>query len=460
MKNVYENTSFLDNRAITEFQVSRELLMENAASGLEVSIDKYARSNSVIIIVCGPGDNGGDGLALARRIIGKYNVKIFMPFESKSNLCKLQLMRLQALNPTFIDKLFLCDIVVDCLFGSNFRPSDNDDYKNILKQMNSIARVNIACDIPSGILSNGVVLDLAFKANTTLSMGALKLAYFSDEAKDYIGEIIEVNLGISRFNYEVDSKYKLLTKSSLKLPSRKSKNVHKGNFGHSCIIAGEKEGACVISALSALAFGSGLVSIIGDIDNLPFQIMKSKLLPKNCNAIAFGMGLGDRINKYNFDFLGDIPSVIDADMFYFDGLSSMLEKGNIVLTPHINEFASLLKITKIGDFEKSYIIKNRFKLCMEFSSKYPNIVLLLKGANTLIVYEEKIYINNLGVNNLAKAGSGDVLSGMIVSLLSQGYSLIESSISASLAHSLAASSISTSYGLDPLLLIDAIRNLE
>ena len=326
--------------------------------------------------------------------------------------------------------------------------------------MNNIARVNIACDIPSGILSSGVVLDPAFRADITLSMGALKLAYFSDEAKDYIGEIIEVNLGISRFNYEVDSKYKLLTKSSLKLPSRKSKNVHKGNFGHSCIIAGEMEGACILSALSALSFGSGLVSIIGDIDNLPFQIMKSKLLPKNCNAIAFGMGLGDRINKYNFDFLGDIPSVIDADMFYFDDLKFMLEKGNMILTPHINEFISLLKIIGIGEFEKQYVIDNRFKLCMEFSSKYPNIVLLLKGANTLIAYEEKIYINNLGSSNLAKAGSGDVLSGMIVSLLSQGYSLIESSISASIAHSLAANSINTSYGLDPLLLIDAIRNLE
>ena len=461
MKNVYEDTSFLDSRAVKEFDISRELLMENAANALENTIDKHARFNSMIIIVAGPGDNGGDGLALARRLIGKYNVKIFMPFEAKSNLCKLQLKRLELLNATFIDKLFLCDIVVDCLFGSGFesRKENIDKYENILNQMNNIARVNIACDIPSGILKNGA-LDVAFRADITLSMGALKLAYFSDVAKDYIGSIVEANLGISKLNYEIDSNYKLLEENDLNLPLRKSNNVHKGTFGHSCIRAGEMEGACVISALSALSFGAGLVSVIGEVNNLPHCIMNTNLLPKNCNAIAFGMGLGDRINKYNFDFLGDIPSVIDADMFYFDDLKFMLEKGNIILTPHINEFISLLKIIGIGEFEKQYVIDNRFNLCMEFSKIYPNIVLLLKGANTLIAFNQKIYINTLGSNNLAKAGSGDVLSGMIVSLLSQGYSLIESSINASIAHSIASKRINTSYGLDPMILIESIKYLN
>lgn len=233
MKNVYEDTSFLDSRAVKEFDISRELLMENAANALENTIDKHARFNSMIIIVAGPGDNGGDGLALARRLIGKYNVKIFMPFEAKSNLCKLQLKRLELLNATFIDKLFLCDIVVDCLFGSGFesRKENIDKYENILNQMNNIARVNIACDIPSGILKNGA-LDVAFRADITLSMGALKLAYFSDVAKDYIGSIVEANLGISKLNYEIDSNYKLLEENDLNLPLRKSNNVHKLSLIH------------------------------------------------------------------------------------------------------------------------------------------------------------------------------------------------------------------------------------
>ncbi|RAX52691.1 NAD(P)H-hydrate epimerase [Helicobacter sp. 16-1353] len=459
MKNVYSNIGILDENAINQFDLSNEILIENAANGLEKAIDRYAIENSMIIIVVGTGNNGADGLTLARRLIGKYNIKIYMPNEPKSELSKKELERLKKLNAVFIDKLFCCDIVVDCLFGSGFRGSLDDEKKEIIATMNKIARINIACDIPSGISSNGEIDSIAFDADVTISMGALKLAYFSDRAKDYIGEIIEVNLGISKEKYEQDSIYKLLTKDDLKLPKRLIQNSHKGNFGHCCVIAGEKEGACILSALSAFAFGSGLVSIIGDVKNIPYHIMNTHSLPKNCNAIAFGMGLGNRIDKYNFDFLGKIPSVIDADMFYNTDLKDILDKGNIVLTPHLKEFSSLLKLLGLGEFNSEYIAKNRIDLALKFSDKYPHIVLVVKGANSIIAYDGKIYINTLGLSNLSKGGSGDILSGMIASLLSQDYSLLDASISASLAHSIASQNIKTSYGLEPLDLVEEIKKL-
>lgn len=459
MKNIYLDVNFLDKRLVEEFQLNNQILMENAASGLENIINKYAISNSMIIIVVGAGNNGADGLALARKLIGKYNVKIYMPNEPRSELCKIQFEIVKKLDAIFIDKLFLCDIVVDCLFGSGFNGILDDKTKEIIFLMNKIARLKIACDIPSGIGKNGEVDNVVFNADFTISMGALKLAYFSDRAKDVIGEIVEVDLGVSKEKYELDSQYKLLTIDDLILPKRLLKNSHKGNFGHCCVIAGEKEGACILSSLSAFAFGSGLVSIIGDVKNIPYHIMNTKSLPKNCSAIAFGMGLGDRINRYDFDFLGNIPSVIDADIFNDPILRTILHKGNIVLTPHLKEFYSLLKILELGEYSIEYIAKNRINLALDFSKKYPNIVLVLKGANTIIAHEEKIYINTLGCNNLSKGGSGDVLSGMIASLLSQNYSLLDASISAVLAHSIASSRIKTTYGLTPIDLIEEIKNL-
>lgn len=458
MKNIYKSVSELDSRAISEFNLNSEILMENAASVMESVISKYAGVNSMIIIVVGSGNNGADGLALARRLSGRYNIKVFMAQEVKSALAILQKQRYEAVGGKFIDKLFLCDIIVDCLFGSGFRGELDSTFKFLLEQMNKVSRLKIACDMPSGILDYNA--NIAFKADITISMGGLKLDYFSDYAKDFIGEIIEADLGISKANYELDSNIKLLEKDDLRLPSRISLNTHKGNFGHTCIIAGEKEGACILAALSAFAFGSGLVSVIGEVKNIPPHIMNAMSLPKNCNAIALGMGLGEKISKYDFEFLGEIPCVIDADMFYNENLPSILSKGNLILTPHLKEFSSMLKILGFGEYDIKYISRHKVNLLQNFMARYPNIVLVLKGANTFIAYNNQIYINTLGTNALSKGGSGDVLSGIITSLISQGYSLLDSAVSGSLAHAIASQNTISSYSLEPLELIQSLKALE
>ena len=469
MQNVYKSVDFLDNRAVERFGISNEILMENAASAMERVIDsKISAPNALIIIVCGTGNNGADGFALARRLSGKYNVKVFAPTSlesrTKSALNSLQRQRFEAVGGKFIDGMFLCDIVVDCLFGSGFSGEVDLQIADLISQMNAVARVKIACDMPSGL--NAKIAESSaesnhntFKADITIAMGGLKSIYFSDFAKDFVGEIVVANLGISRANYEEDSPIKLLEISDLKLPKRTLQNTHKGRFGHSCVIAGEKEGACILSAMAAFAFGSGLVSIIGEVRNHPHHIMNATQLPKNCNAIAFGMGLGAKIERYNFDFLGKIPSVIDADMFYHNDLRGIVEKGNLVLTPHLKEFSSALKILGFGEFSIKEIERKKIELLADFSARFPNVVLLLKGANVFIAHKEQIYINTLGRNNLAKGGSGDVLSGFIVALLAQGYSLLDASISASLAHSLASQKVESTYGLEPTDLINAVKLL-
>lgn len=470
MQNVFKSVETLDKSAVERFHLSNEILMENAASAIEQIIDeRVSASNALIIIVCGRGDNGADGFALARRLSAKYNIKVFAPESlanrTQSDLNALQRERFEAVGGKFIDKLFSCDMIVDCLFGSGFSGEIDLQMGDLIAQMNAVGRLKIACDISSGLLAtNAKSIESKsdfgiFKADITIAMGALKSAYFSDFAKDFVGEIAVANLGISRANYESDSNIKLLEISDLKLPQRFAQNTHKGRFGHSCVIAGEKEGACILSALSAFAFGSGLVSIIGEVKNLPHHIMNATQLPNNCNAIAFGMGLGAKIERYNFDFLGKIPSVIDADMFYHNDLRGILEKGNLVLTPHLKEFSSALKILGFGEFSIREIERKKIELMMDFSSRFPNVVLLLKGANVFIAQKEKIYINTLGRNNLAKGGSGDVLSGLIVALLAQGYSLLDSAINASLAHSLASQKVQSSFGLEPMDLINVIKTL-
>ncbi len=466
MQNVYKSVGTLDTRAVERFGISNEILMENAASAMERVIDsKISAPNALIIIVCGTGNNGADGFALARRLSGKYNIKVFAPTSlesrTKSALNSLQRQRFEAVGGKFIDGMFLCDIVVDCLFGSGFSGEVDSQIADLITQMNAVGRLKIACDMPSGILQtqSGESNNATFKADITIAMGGLKSAYFSDFAKDFVGEIVVANLGISRANYEVDSPIKLLEISDLKLPKRTLQNTHKGRFGHSCVIAGEKEGACILSAMAAFAFGSGLVSIIGEVRNHPYHIMNATQLPKNCNAIAFGMGLGSKIERYNFDFLGKIPSVIDADMFCHNDLRGIVEKGNLILTPHLKEFSSALKILGFGEFSIKEIERKKIELLADFSARFPNVVLLLKGANVFIAHKEQIYINALGRNNLAKGGSGDVLSGFIVALLAQGYSLLDASISASLAHAFASQKVESIYGLEPTDLINAVKLL-
>lgn len=461
MQKIFYEVNSLDKRCYEEFALTEDILMEHASLSMANYIEQNFNSNHSILIVSGVGNNGADGIALARLLYNKFDVKLYIPFGVKSKMAELQLKRVELLGLNIIEKIESSDVIVDCLFGSGLNKDLDEESQKIINDLNSFDAYKIACDIPSGINNLGQVRTVAFEANRTITMGALKLSLFTDIAKDFIGELEVANLGVQREVYESESNIYLLEKEDLKLPLRDKKDSHKGTYGHLNVVAGCKKGAGVIAAKAAFGFGAGLVSVIchENID-LPYHIMQTHKLTESCTAIALGMGLGRYEAKEIKEILNnDIPTIIDADLFYEEVILEALDK-DVVLTPHPKEFCALLKICNIADIDVLTLQENRFKYVKEFCAKYPKVVLLLKGANVIIGENEKIFINDIGSAVLAKGGSGDVLAGLVASLLAQGYSSLDAAINASLAHTMAANNYKkNNYSLIPSDLVEEVKKL-
>ncbi len=461
---MYEKVNALDKRAIEELFLSEDVLMENAAMALERAVLQNASLGAKVIILCGSGDNGGDGYALARRLVGRFKTLVFEMKLAKSPMCQLQKERAKKAGvviKTWGEKNedLECDVLVDCVVGSAFKGELEPflDFESLSQK----ARFKIACDIPSGIDSKGRVDKRAFKADLTISMGAIKSCLLSDRAKDYVGELKVGHLGVFNPIYEIPTETFLLEKSDLKLPLRDRKNAHKGDYGHAHVLLGKHSGAGLLSALSALSFGSGVVSVQAleceiTSNNKPLELVFCENFPKKLSAFALGMGL-ENIPKDFKKWLGLAPCVLDAGVFYHEEVLQALEK-EAVLTPHPKEFLSLLKLVGIN-ISMLELLDNKLEIARDFSQKYPKVVLLLKGANTLIAHQGRIFINILGSVALAKAGSGDVLAGLILSLLSQNYTPLDAAINASLVHALASLEFKNNYALTPLDLIEKIKRL-
>ncbi|WP_187879223.1 NAD(P)H-hydrate dehydratase [Helicobacter pylori] len=464
MLSVYEKVNALDKRALEEWLLSEDILMENAAMALERAVLQNASLGAKVIILCGSGDNGGDGYALARRLMGRFKTLVFEMKLAKSPMCQLQKERAKKVGvviKTWEDnhKDLECDVLIDCVVGSAFKGELEPflDFENLSQK----ARFKIACDIPSGIDSKGRVDKRAFKADMTISMGAIKSCLLSDRAKDYIGELKVGHLGVFNQIYEIPTDTFLLEKSDLKLPLRDKKNAHKGDYGHAHVLLGKHSGAGLLSALSALSFGSGVVSVQAleceiTSNNKPLELVFCENFPNPLSAFALGMGLENIPKDFN-KWLELAPCVLDAGVFYHKEVLQALEK-EVILTPHPKEFLSLLKSVGIN-ISMLELLDNKLEIARDFSQKYPKVVLLLKGANTLIAHQGQVFINILGSVALAKAGSGDVLAGLIVSLLSQNYTPLDAAINASLAHALAGLEFKNNYALTPLDLIEKIKRL-
>jgi len=440
MKRVYKEVTSLDQKCYNSYHLTEDLLMEHAALGLKRELPKNLSS---ILIVAGPGNNGADGIALSRMITGDFDdVYLYLPYGAKSNMAKLQLKRAELVNVQVVDSVCEADVIVDSIFGSGLSKPLSEEIETVIHKLNKQKAYKIACDIPTGIDIDGNIASVAFIADVTVTMGALKEALFTDKAKEFTGKIKCTDLGVSHKLYEDETETYLLEKNDMTLPHRLNKNSHKGNFGHLSVVAGKKQGAGVIAAKAAYAFGAGLVTVVeNEPYTVPYELMNSTTLPQTNTAVCIGMGLGnqfddDCLKKFLFH---DDPMVVDADLFYRDILVDVLNTHKkLVLTPHPKEFASLLKITGLADVSTQDIQNNRFKYIRLFSHKYPQTVILLKGANTLIAKDEKVYIQKYGTNLLSKGGSGDVLAGLIGALLAQNYEPLKATITASLAHAFSA----------------------
>ncbi|GAA7841668.1 NAD(P)H-hydrate dehydratase [Helicobacter pylori] len=464
MFSVYEKVNALDKRALEKFNLSEDILMENAAMALERAVLQNASLGAKVIILCGSGDNGGDGYALARRLAGRFKTLVFEMKPAKSPMCQLQQERAKKVGVVIKaweekNEDLECDVLIDCVIGSHFK-GELEPFLNF-ESLSQKARFKIACDIPSGINSKGRVDKGAFKADMTISMGAIKSCLLSDRAKDYIGELKVGHLGVFNQIYEIPTDTFLLEKSDLKLPLRDKKNAHKGDYGHAHVLLGKHSGAGLLSALSALSFGSGVVSVQAleceiTSSNKPLELVFCENFPNPLSAFALGMGLEGFPKDFN-KWLELAPCVLDAGVFYHKEILQALEK-EVVLTPHPKEFLSLLKLVGIN-ISMLELLDNKLEIARDFSQKYPKVVLLLKGANTLIAHQGRVFINILGSVALAKAGSGDVLAGLILSLLSQNHTPLDATINASLAHAIASLEFKNNYALTPLDLIEKIKRL-
>ncbi len=511
MKKVFSEPAELEKIAKEKYCVPEFIMMEHAANFMKDFILKIAEEKNLskpsVLIICGKGNNGGDGYALARLLADHAEVSVFQLFDASGKEAITQATMCQKLNIPITDKTqafnqlsnldtnnFQPDFIVDCIFGTGFRPPLSAEIKALLDTVNSLSSIKIACDIPSA---------LYFKADYTITMGQLKTVLFSDTAKNVCGKILTAPLGLPTEAFEsgMDTKLFLIEKADVKLPLRKEKASHKGSYGHTAVIAGKNSGAAILSATAALNFGSGLTSLVktqqSNLEQFKVspELMISNSIPEKTTCIAMGSGIDfksegksnsavdnidtniiiETFTKWFCNKAKNLSVVLDAGFFDYDSICPLLEKLNsvpdakIVLTPHLSELNRFLqKVSKAYpevfpqdiDISVKNLAENpqaKIKIGQIINKIYPQTVLVMKSANTFIAAENQIFICTDGCQNLAKGGSGDILAGMTAALLSQGYSAKEATITACESHALASKAFGEeNYDLSPLKLIASV----
>ena len=469
MEKIFDSVRALDKRAEEVFNLKNGVLMEHAARGMTERIGSLFPS-PLVQIVCGSGDNGGDGFALARLLADFCTVQVVSVKEPKSPLCKLQRERLELLGiPVTAELQEHCDVLVDAVFGTGIRGSLDNEMCAVIDRMNAVQGYKIACDIPSGLNEFGIPSPVAFRADETCTMGAIKTALYADAAKDYTGDIHVLNLGLPRHCYEGETDTFLLSAADMKLPHRAVQNTHKMSYGHGLFFCGEKTGACMLAASAALHFGIGLVTVFGaPVPTAPFDFMYTQQLPEHFSAAMLGSGLGrtpdmqaPALEFLSHEHVREHPLILDADILHNPELPKLLPLlKKPILTPHPKEFQRLLAHSGLAQVSIDEIQERRFEYLRLFCGAFPHTVTVLKGAYPLIGCGNQVFVNPLGTNALAKAGTGDVLSGMITALAAQGYPLPEAACVASLAHAEAVKLLHTAdYGLTASALAGSLSSL-
>ncbi len=432
-----------ETRAVTGTNKTLSDLMECAGkSTAKIIKNKYSVLGKKILIVCGNGNNGGDGLVVASELKAEgADVSLFFPFSMPDTDTAKPFIKDVSDIKTVNELPDEADIVVDALFGIGLNRKLDDNVSSLIEKMNDIDAVKIAIDIPSGVYCDGGACDISFKADLTVTFIALKLCFVLPTSSSFCGEVVVCDLGINakEFSYETIEKPDYI---------KRDKNSHKGTFGTALLVCGSYGmcGAEILSAKSALLSGAGIVkavvcdknysaftSTVPEAVTVPVEtalsgcpVVYDKTLYSslsNIDALLIGCGLGrnDDSIKLVHRILenSNVPTVIDADgINAILGDISIIKRVNspVIITPHPAEMARLFNTT-VSDIEH-----NRIRYAKEFATEN-GCTVVLKGANTVVALPDgKIYFNVTGNPGMATAGSGDVLSGIIVSLLAQGLS--------------------------------------
>ncbi|MCB2195029.1 MAG: NAD(P)H-hydrate dehydratase [Bacteroidetes bacterium] len=465
-------------------------LMERAAMTITNWISKHIPNQKSLKIFAGPGNNGGDALAIARQLTD-YKVEVFLlKISSKLSAdCQINLDRLKELgikintieSKADFPEIYENDLIVEGLFGSGLTRKLEGLPKDLVMHLNNSGAEIISIDIPSGLYGEdnaGNDIDAIVKASYTLTFQLPKLSFLLPENEPYVGkwEVLPIGLNEEFINKQ-DSDYYYVTgdwiKENLK---NRSKFSHKGTYGHVLLIAGSygKMGAAILSAKAALRSGAGLVTT--HLPKIGYEIMQTALpeamisidwsdiiftnIPDSENYTAIGVGPGIGTKQNTQKALASLlqhtekSMVIDADGLNILAMNKELLKNipeNSILTPHPKEFERLIGKATSG--------LERVEEQINFSKKY-NVFVVLKGAHTSITCPDgKCYFNSTGNPGMATAGSGDVLTGMILSLLGQGYNPKMAAIIGVYLHGLSGDLASELNGEEALIASDIIENI-
>lgn len=466
----------IDRISIEERGIPSLTLMENAGKSIAVEVINHFDPDKVAV-VCGKGNNAGDGFVAARLLCEKnvetiVTVILLSPAEELKGDAKINYERLPhsidiiEVNNVEILKEILSehDCVIDAILGTGIKGKVEGFYADAINTIND-SRLNVvSADIPSGLPADGGDIDGAcIRAKLTITMGLPKIGMLIQPGIEYTGKVITAEIGFpdDLLNDE-KIKINLLTDEMIKnsLPKR-PRDGHKGTFGKLLVLAGSSGmgGAGVLCAKSAMRSGVGYVYMLSPqklmpiyethlIEQLKFSLSNSREtffsedsfdeivdISQRCNAFLIGPGLGKNPSTANLVRklipALDMPIILDADGIdaVCDDTNILLNaKREVILTPHPGEMSRLAKMPT------SEIQSNRIETAQEFAEKY-KCTLVLKGAQTIIADKSgQAYINPTGNTGLAKGGSGDVLAGLIGGLAAQGTSAIDSAICGTFIH--------------------------
>lgn len=483
----------IDRYVIDNYKIPGRVLMELAGKGCFDYMKNLIPENATIALFCGSGNNGGDGLVIARWLknyhyqpyiyltgdITKMSQETMMNYELavKLNIPVKQIQNAQDWKKelSFIrDKCF--KVFIDAIFGIGFKGSLKGLCKEIIDDVNALKGLKIAIDIASGLDADNGLTDNAFNADYTLTMAATKYGHYLGKGKDFSGKVEVIDIGVpAQVWQERKVAVSLINEETVIYPERYC-SAHKGDYGRVAVIAGSQgyTGAAVLSCQAALKAGSGLITLYhpAGLETILESCLKEVMTMvvdsvddfKNSkeffNSDALLIGPGLRMTDTSVALVDmvtanwDKPAVLDADALNILAVNrewlNRLKNRQFVLTPHIGEFA------RLTDKSTKEIMEKPFTVLRSFVDKYRCSV-LLKTACRIFADSESIVMDVSGNDGLATGGSGDVLAGIVASFLGQKSSIKNAAVAGSYLLGKTAEECSRHYmvqAVTPSMIID------
>lgn len=478
----------LDRNTIESIGIPSVVLMERAALSTVDEILRSAYSLSHVLVIAGCGNNGGDGVCVARLLKERgYDPKIFVLGKPNAESeCAHQLLIAQNYEipitygttqecVSFLKQQHI-SLLIDAIFGVGFHGDLEDGICELIDLINDSDSPVVSIDIPSGVdASSGKVTKTAVQSDLTVTYGSYKIGQFLYPGCTYCGRTIMHEIGIFPGKTDEDSDLLALEKDDLK-EIKRPEYSNKGTFGKVLLIAGSKDvgGAAILSARAAFASGAGMVKVVTHENNreallkaLPEVMIKTytdetpDLAEELKWADVIGIGPGISYDKIAGNMLNtvlkesDLPIVLDADaLMLLKEDASLKERSEdpdrtVVITPHLGEFS------KLTGMPLSDITDDLPNACRTYANAHAQVC-VLKDARTVISNGKQTYLNITGNSGMATAGSGDVLLGLITSLIGQGLDGIKAAACGCLIHGLSGDAAATWHGKSGMVASDMI----